>query len=220
MTANFGRLTVRADGMSGKKATEYEATVVGMLRSFEQWEAGKALMRAFAFYNRPVLVFPYDGALGKCNARANGDLGGMFPNQVSISPQMFNGSSSCFPATAASATPHEILFHELVHAARAVAGKLGTYSPWGEEVAAIMVANVLSSEMNRPIRSPWSPTSIAPVQMDPAVFMRLSTDILSMLYHQMPEFFRWIAEVNVAFNPVRLYYLTVLRGVPRLNSAP
>ena len=220
MTASFGRLTVRADGMSGKKATEYEATLVGMLRSFEQWEAGKALMRAFAFYNRPVLVFPYDGKLGKCNARTQGEKGGLFPNHVSISPQMFNGASSCFPSTAAGATPQEILFHELVHAARSVAGKLGTYSPWGEEVAAITVANVFSSEMNRPIRSPWSPTSIDPVQMDPAQFMRLSTDILSMFYHQMPEFFRWIAEVNVAFNPVRLYYLNVLRGVPRLNSAP
>lgn len=220
MTASFGRFTVRADGMSGKKATNYEANVLGMIRSFEQWKAGKALLRAFAFYNQPVLVFPYDGKLGHCNARTQGERGGLQPNHVSITPQMFNGASSCFPSTAAGATPHEILFHELVHATRSVAGKLGTFSEWGEEVAAIVVSNVFSSEMNRPIRSPWQPRSIAAVTMDPAQFMRLSTDILSVFYHQMPEFFRWIAEVDVSFNPIRLYYLNVLRGVPRLNSAP
>lgn len=219
MPAHVGSFTVRADGLSDKKATQYESTLVGMLRSFEAFRAGQALMRGFRFYNRPVLVYPYDGKKGKCNAHGGGDHGGLFPSRISITPQMFNGASSCFPADAASASPHEVLFHELVHTLRSAAGKWGTWSAIAEEAAAITVANVFSSEMNHNLRDPWAPKSVAAVRVDPVAFMHVNTELMTNFYRQMPEFFRWVAEVNVPWNPIRLYYLT-LTGVPRLNSAP
>lgn len=219
MTARLGRLTVRADGLSGKAAVIYEATIMGMLRSFQQWETGRALARVLAFYNQPVLIFPYDGNSGSCNATASSNHIGLQPNEVSFSPQMWNGVSSCYPVPAyAGGDPHEVLFHELVHAARGEAGllKTGAY----DEAIAIVCANVFSSERNRPVRNPADHGSMSAFTSDPVGFMQRNTGFLSHFYHEMPEFFRWIAEVRATYNPLRLYYLTVLRGVPRLNSAP
>lgn len=218
MTARLGRLTIRADGLSGRSAAIYEATVTGMVRSYERWQAGKALARALAFYNQPVLIFPYDGNAGPCNATASSGHIGLQPNEVSFSPQMWNGTSSCYPApTFAGGDPHEVLFHELVHAARGAAGiqQTGPY----EEAVAIVSANIFSSERNRTVRNPADHDSMLSFKKDPIGFMRRNTPFLSRFYHEMPEFFRWIAEVDVPYNPVRLYYLHVLRGVPRLNSA-
>ncbi len=218
MTAHLGKFTVRADGLSGRKATEYEATLMGMLRSFDQWQATKAVMRAVAFYNQPVLIRPYDDKSDPCNATGGDNQGGLQPNSVEISPQRFNGPSSCFPSGSAGASPHEILLHELVHAARSAAG-VGTTGAY-EEAVAITVANVYSSEMNRSLRAANAHHTMWPTNhTDPMVFMQHNTRFLSKFYHEMPELFRWIAEVNVKFNPVRLYYQTVLTGVARLNSA-
>lgn len=216
MTAYFGRFTIRADGLSGSKATEYEATVVGILRSYAQWRAGKAVLRAVSFYNKPILIHPYFNKADPCNALGGGDRGGLLPNTIAINPQDWTGPSRCYP-NSAGGDPHEVLLHELVHAAR-TAGGVATPGP-REEAVAIVVANVFAAERNRPIRNPANHDSMAPYPSDPAGFLRQYTPFLSSFYHQMPDFFRWIAEINVSYNPVRLYYQNVLTGVPRLNSA-
>ena len=47
MAKQFDKFTVRADGLDGKKATEYEATVMGMLRSYGAFKMGRALLNGF-----------------------------------------------------------------------------------------------------------------------------------------------------------------------------
>jgi hypothetical protein len=73
-----------------------------------------------------------------------------------------------------------------------------------------MVENTCASEINRPLR-PGYPAS-------PADFLMNYQKVVSAFQRQLPEFFRWIAEVDVAYNPARLHYQT-LRGVPTLKSA-
>jgi hypothetical protein len=215
MARQFDRFTIRADGLDGRKAAQYEATILGMLRSYEATQTGHALLNGFRFYRREVLVFPYDGKLGKCNARAQSDWG-MFRTKVSFSPQEWNGASACYGPGSAGTSPHQVFYHELIHALRSAAGKLGTFNQPGEEEAAIMFANIFSSEINRPLRRDMFGS--VPVVMTSEDFLRGNAPMVEAVYRQHPDFCRWIAEVRVSFNPVRTYYLT-LKGVPRLMSA-
>jgi hypothetical protein len=218
MTLQLDTFTVRADGLSGRKAEQYEWTVLSMLRSFEAFATGRALMKGFRFYREDVLVYPYDGAVGRCNARAVSTWG-LFGTKVSISPQMFNGASSCFPQGSAGTSPHGVFFHELVHALRSVAGVWGNWPPLAEEAAAIMIADIFASETNSDLRDPLAPKSVKPVNVDPHAFVRVHMDLMMRFYQELPVFSRWIAEVDVPFNPVRIYYLG-LKGVARLRNAP
>ena len=215
MARVFERFTIRPDGLSGRKAAEFEATILGMLRSFEATQTGHALLNGFRFYRREVLVFPYDGKLGPCNARAQSDWG-MFRTKVSFSPQDFNGVSACYGPGSAGTSPHQVFYHELIHALRSAAGSLGTFNQPGEEGTAIMFANIFSSEINRPLRRDMFGS--VPVVMSSEDFLRGNIPMVQAVYRQHPEFCRWIAEVRVPFNPMRSYYLT-LSGVPRLRSA-
>jgi hypothetical protein len=212
----YDRITIRADGLEGGRAAQYETTVSGMLRSYEQMPVGRALMQALRFLKREVLIFPYDGALGRCNAYVDDDWG-MFRTKLSFTPSDFVGRSACFPNHAAGTTPHEVLFHELVHAMRDAAGKRLSFKGLaGEEAIAIMVANIFASEINRPLRRGGG--GFAQMDISSADFFAQNGDMIRIFYHQHPEFCRWVAEAVVPFNPLRTYYLT-LTGVPRLRSA-
>jgi hypothetical protein len=57
------------------------------------------------------------------------------------------------------------------------------------------------------------------VNVDPHAFVRVHMDLMMRFYRQLPVFSRWIAEVDVSWNPMRIYYLG-LKGVARLWNAP
>jgi hypothetical protein len=212
----YGPLTIRADGLDGKTAFQYEATVLGMLRSLEDIQVGRAMMQALRFYRREVLIYPYDGRTGDCNAYVH-ETWGMFRTKLSFSPMDFLGKSTCFSEHGVDATPHEVLFHELVHAMRASAGKrLKFEGRSGEERIAVMVTNVFSSQINRPLRLPGGGTD--QMTMSAADFAAIASRMIEVFYKQHPEFVRWVAECEAPFNPLRVYYQT-LKGVPRLRSA-
>jgi hypothetical protein len=216
MAKQYDRFVIRADGLDGKRASQYEATVLGMLRSYEQMQVGRAIMQAFRFLRREVLIYPYDGGLGHCNAYVDDDWG-KFRAKVSFTAADFVGASACFPAHAAGTTPHEVLFHELLHAMRESAGKRLSYKgSTGEEAIAVMVTNIFSSEINRPLRQ--SGGGFGQINVTSEAFFAANGDMIRVFYHQHPEFCRWVAEAVVPFNPLRSYYLT-LTGVPRLRSA-
>jgi hypothetical protein len=187
-----------------------------MLRSYEQMQMGRAILKAFRFLQREVLIYPYDGGLGHCNAYVYNDWG-MFRTKLSFTPGDFVGTSACYPSHAAGTTPHEVLFHELVHAMREAAGRRLTFKGHaGEEAIAIMVSNIFSSEVNRPLRRDRN--GFVQMSVSSEDFFATNGDMIRVFYHQHPEFCRWVAEAVVPFNPLRSYYLT-LRGVPRLRSA-
>jgi hypothetical protein len=212
----FHKFTIRGDGLTGTKAAQYEATVVGMLRSYQATKMGAVLVKGFAFYSREVLVVPYDGSAGHCNAWASSDWG-MFRTKVSFTAQDWNGKSACYPHGVVGTSPHEVLFHELVHGLRSAARTLGTFNPDGEERVAIMLANIFSSETgSSKIRRDHNGT--ASIVMTSEDFLGHNGKMISAFYKQHPDFCRWVAEVKVPFNPVRSYYLT-LNNVPRLLNA-
>lgn len=216
MAMQHDRFTIRADGLGGKQAFQYETTVLGMLRSLEQMQVGRALMQAFRFYGREVLIYPYDSRAGDCNAYVD-ETWGMFRTKLSFSPMDFLRKSTCFSDQGVDATPHEVLFHELVHAMRASAGKRLSFEGHpGEERIAVMVTNVFSSEINRPLRLPGN--VMDQMNMSAADYASIASRMIDVFYRQHPEFFRWVAECVVPFNPLRIYYQT-LKGVPRLRTA-
>ena len=215
MARQFERFTVRADGLSGKRAFEYEATILGMLRSYEATRTGHALLNGFRFYQREVLIYPYDGNSGHCNATAGPDWG-MFRNKVSFTPRDWFSASACHSLGAGSRA-NEVLFHELVHALRSAAKTWGHVSMDGEETIAVMLANVFSSEIHRPLREGHDDFSATIISQED--YLAANRPLIETFYKQHRDFCRWIAEVTVPWNPVRVYYLT-LKNVPRLMSAP
>ena len=219
MAMQYDRFTIRADDLDDSKARQYERTVLGMLRSYERIQTGHSIMQAFRFLQREVLIFPYDGSAGVCNALGGIGDWGLFRTKVSFTPGDFVGTSGCYPPPAnAGGSAHEVLYHELVHAMRHAAGKLhySVKNRAREEAIAIMVTNVFSSEINRSLRRDHR--GLVPMTISSGDFLAKNGDMIRVFYHQHPEFCRWIAEAVVPFNPLRTHYLT-LKGVPRLRSA-
>jgi hypothetical protein len=215
MARQFERFTVRADGLSGKKAFEYEATILGMLHAFEATRAGHALLNAFRFYRREVLIYPYDGNSGTCNATEAEDWG-MFRTKISFSPRDWIGASACHSLGAGSRA-NEVLYHEMVHAMRSNAKTMGHLSDAGEETVAVMLSNVYSSEIHRPIRATHDDFSATIVSQED--YLAANRSLIETFYRQHKDFCRWVAEVVVPWNPIRVFYRS-LTGVPRLRTAP
>ena len=127
MTQRYGRITIRADGLDDPKDSQYEAQLLGMLRGLDQGtQCGAAIFTAVLFYKRDVLIYPYDGRHGKCNATSYEDWG-LFGTKIAFSPFEWRKSECANTpgdASWAGHHPHELLIHELTHAVRSVARKL------------------------------------------------------------------------------------------------
>lgn len=109
---------------------------------------------------------------------------------------------------AAGNDPAEILLHELVHAATAMAGRETGLNPmqggWDDEdeFRAIIVTDIYSSERGRPLRQQHlagvSLDNPQPWQSDP-YFKRL----LGNLIAAMPDLAQELERIDTAFNPLR-----------------
>lgn len=211
MARQFATLTIRPDGLDDRAAFQYEAQVLGMLYAFDAIQTGHAVLNAFRFYRKPVLIYPYDGRLGECNALAQGDWG-MFRARVSFTPYLHGRHHQCVTGErgfyAAGDSPHESLLHELTHAVRAVAGKLGCLPVADEEEIAMLVANIFSSETRRRLRARYEDNS--EVTEDPRVYsvqyLEDNRDLIEAFHNQHEDFTRWLARVKAPFNPLRLYF--------------
>src|SRR5262245_53138372 len=82
MAKQFGVFTIPPDGLSGKKPEQYEASMLGMFHALDSLRTSHALFQGFRAIKREVLIFPYNGSLGTCNAYATDDWG-MYRNKVS-----------------------------------------------------------------------------------------------------------------------------------------
>jgi hypothetical protein len=209
--ARVGPMVVRPDGIKDeRKAKQYIASVVGILRALEAaTKTGKAVITSIRFYNRPVLIFPYDGQGGECNAWAKRDWG-LFTGTVSFTPFVHGGGSTCAgPRNTyeAAGSPHELLLHELTHIVRAVSGKIGDSD---EEEIAVMVANILSSEINRDLISDYNIRNTVPANSDLAAFSQQyyeeNEDMIEAFCKQSKQFALRVAQVRTAFNPPRQYF--------------
>lgn len=209
-------ITVRSDDLDGSAAVHWTAQVFGMLHALDNLPTGHAVLDAIRFYQRPVLIVPYDGSGGPCNAWARRDWG-MFRAKVSFTPFLPGPHSQCdmddVGTYYAGDSPHELLVHELTHAVRAVAGKvpLFTISMYQgnekEEEIAMLVANIFSSETHRPLRARYiDNTSVTdnPAKYS-ADYLADNSDLIEEVYNDHKEFARNLGRVNTPFNPIRAY---------------
>jgi hypothetical protein len=211
MTQQLATLTIRADGLKDKAAYQYEAQVLGMLRALDAIPSSHAVINAFRFYRKPVLIRPYDGQLGDCNAAAGSDWG-LFTAKVLFTPYLHGRHHACVTGARghydAGDSPHEVLIHELTHAVRAVAGKLGCLPVADEEEIAMLVANIFSSATNRRLRARY--VDNMEVTEDSrtysAQYLEDYRDLIRDFHKQQPDFTRWLARVNTSFNPLRAYF--------------
>jgi hypothetical protein len=211
MPWQFANLTIRPDGLGGRAAAQYEAQLLGMLHSLDAIQTGHAVLNGFRFYRKPVLIYPYDGALGPCTASAQGDWG-MFAARVSFTPYLHRRHCQCVTGPsgyyAPGDSPHESLVHELTHAVRAVAGTLSSIPADDEEEIAMLVANIFSSETNRPLRARYQDNTAVPG--DPRAYATEYQDendeLIETFHKQHKDFTRWLARVKAPFNPLRLYF--------------
>ncbi len=209
-------ITVRSDDLKDGAALRWSAQVTGMLHALDDLRTGHAVLDAIRFYRRPVLIVPYDGAAGACNAWAKRDWG-MFRAKVSFTPFLQGPQSPCdmdeFGNYHAGDFPPELLLHELTHAVRAVAGKIPLFSisMYGgnekEEEIAMLVANIFSSEIKRPLRADYEESTS--VSDDPArystMYLRDNSDLIAEFYKDHNELARNLGRVNVPFNPIRAW---------------
>src|SRR5262245_20526721 len=95
MAIQWGVFTIRADGLDGKKALEFESTILGILRGMDSIGTGHALLDGFRTSGRQILVVPYDGSAGDCNA-VGGTKGGIYYGQVWFTARGWFATSPCF----------------------------------------------------------------------------------------------------------------------------
>jgi hypothetical protein len=211
MPKGYGKFLIRADGLEGKKAAEYENTVANMLLALDTIGPSHALLDGFRCYNRQVVVVPYDGSAGECNALGDG-FG--FTGEVSFTPRQWFAKSTCvkdLDPGAAGASAHEVLVHELVHAFRGVAGTFHSVSLPKEEEIAVLVTNIFSSRTNRPLRQDHE--SFDP-QTDPVLstsvgFLNANRALIEKFAKEHPDVTRWLARVEAPFNPLQAYWSQV-----------
>jgi hypothetical protein len=206
MARKYEYFTIRGDDLNDRDAVVYETTILGMLHSFERWQTTWALLHGFRFYQKDVVIVPYQNDLHPCNAQGGPDWG-MFPGRIRFSPGVYMESSDCDFGGPAGASPHEVLCHEMVHALRGVAGTWKKHTSGGqEERLAILVTNIFSSQLfNHELRKSHKDHAIL---TDPA--LRTSKGYLDK-YRGLIELFvrehinttSHIARANTWFNPIR-----------------
>jgi hypothetical protein len=219
MTVEFKyeHFLVCAIGLEGAEAKRYVAQVVGMLRALDSFRTGRALQTFFRAAPQWTMVQPYDGRRGPCNALGGGkNDGGSIGSNVWFTPLTF-AKAPCASSGGGGNTPMEILMHELVHAVRGITGNWlkGSVTIGDEELIAVMITNILSSELNRPLRSAYGgfPTVAGSIGDYQKSYYQSRLPLIETVHKQNPSLARVLARLDVPFNPIRMYYQRTQPGV-------
>jgi hypothetical protein len=202
-------------------SAHFVASVRGELEKILRSRAGRALAASLHYHrtqmsSQPVLLMPYEG--DDCNAEEDAVVAGSSQSVVLFSP---TGGSRCSDGNAAT-LPHEVLFHELVHALRRVSGKLHRYRLTGqlrqygnsEEFLAILVTNIFISDVTNHhktlLRRGWvGHTPLDPEHAESYRFFSYGTrafNIIAGFCSDNSGFARMLATVPARFNPIAAYY--------------
>lgn len=157
------RISINPVGLSGAAATSYKYKVREHLLWIYRTVTGRILLNSIRYYGIPVEIRPYPHR--DCNAVGGGEIvGGNLRGFVGYSPDTFSLHGACSATKSAQRSGllwDEILFHELVHAFRNVAGKwnapklnhgLHRYTN-NEEFYAVMLTNIYISDRSNKIKS-------------------------------------------------------------------
>lgn len=206
------------DGTSHADPAAYEAKVLQLLNHMTLHNAGEALLWGISTHGLRVTITPY--LQTGCNAGGGGSPG---KGYVNFSAETFKyGIQNCNEAGSAGADAREILFHELVHALRGIAGKwrfddqgrnfrsggLRANYTSDEEFIALMLTNIYSSQRGRPLRKDHTTgsgfVSLAQTSAD-TLKSAAKIQLIEVVKRDHPEMFRRIASSGTRYNPLRDY---------------
>jgi hypothetical protein len=235
-----------ADPWAGPPVTaeQWSADIRRLLEKIETTKVGRILLESIQRYRRWVLIQPFwwvnFKAKNPCNSSATlvyvKAQGRWIYSVVKISPERYAAGSACavhaMRSGGAIAEPHEILFHELVHAYRHVAESPVKLSLGGglkghtdfEEFIAVLVTNIYASANGKKVlrRDHRGHKALQDRFEDSFRFFELSR----MAYPLVDEFCRTnsvfcllLSTVKAPFNPIRAYYEDTNRARRHSDSA-
>jgi Effector protein len=236
-------LDVRPTWVNAAQSANWEAAVRQDITRIAGPAAGRALLSSIRFWGKWVSISPYDFSEGKCNAYAT-DRSGMAKDGhpygafVLYSPHIFQAHSSCVPVDPGlnmNGLPHEILFHELVHAFRRVSGKRAWAETGGglidydsnEEFIAILCTNIFVTDPSNRKATGLRRDHQDGAPMDAALagsfeFFESSMDtfdLVKKLTTDHPGLTGALAKVPSGFNPLAAFFKNPAEAQRRSRSA-
>lgn len=207
----------KAEGSPQEFIADVRSELVRILRS----QTGQAIANSLKHHRKTILLMPYSGE--DCNAQT--DTVSSISTQVVVlySPRRLRKSpcSNKKSGENNATLPHEILFHELVHALRRVSGhnhrhfQTGQLINYGdsEEFLAILVTNIFISDVSNPnktgLRAGHEGHLTLEKQLaDSFQFFRLGTrafNIIATFCDENRGFAALLSKVRARFNPVAAY---------------
>lgn len=244
-------IAIEQRGLTGAEKLNYASVVRMHLEWIESTDVGAVLLRAIAREvlnaapaslvrftetvkpgepTHGVLIRPYLG--GRCNAQ-------QLNAQVWYTPYLQGACGHIWENIGANrgAYPHEILFHEMVHALRDSAGHGKSLTPLtggladygdAEELFAIIAANIyMTDPTNRRsdklgLRKSQELSNLEAPLADSFGFFRSSRDAFRLIEQFCTEdawFTRRLAETGATFNPVAAFYSDRTLAQSHSNSA-
>jgi len=226
-------IVIEGRDLSGAAKERYETTMNGMVQGLGATRIGKILLHFIKNSGTQrdwVLIAPYSTKFHArhtaCNALAWDDLWPVMigttevmATRVNFSPETY-AKAPCHSGP--SATPFEVLVHELVHAQRHISRIArhkelkGSMDGYGneEEFFAVVFTNVWSSAHARTsvgadgLLANHGSARMPAAQEDSEVFManRDHYFLVKKYCEQQSELTRQVALVDVKFNPFHTYY--------------
>jgi hypothetical protein len=236
-------MDIRPNWVNQTQGANWEAAVRELFRYNASTKTGQVLFNGIRVWNKWVVIEPYDFTQGACNAYADDRVGvardgksyGAF---VSFSPHLFAPGGSCAVAAPDNAglAPNEILFHELVHAFRIVAGKLDmtvattgglVNFEWAEELYAIVLTNILITDPTNTRKTRQRRDHLDGSPQDPDFetsfgFFETSTntfDLIKKFCSDHPGLSPALAKVPATFNPIAAFLNDPVEAQKRSRKA-
>jgi|GEM_PF-5494759 len=191
--------------------------------------AGQAIASSLRFHGKTILLMPYEGQ--DCNSQT-ANVSSISPQVVVLySPRLLRGSPCSKKKSSENNAnlPHEILFHELVHALRRVTGHNHPHQQTGrlmgykdsEEFLAILATNIFISDTSNPFKSGLranheSHLSLEKELADSFLFFRNGTrafNIIATFCDENCGFAGLLSKVRARFNPIAAYLTNSQRAL-------
>jgi hypothetical protein len=223
-------IDIRPNWVNKAQAAHWEATVRALFQYNLGVQTGQALFNGIRFWNKWVVIEPYDFTKGPCNATEDVRVGVArdgrpYGVKVGFSPHIFQHGGSCeykSPNNGAGA-PNEILFHELVHAFRDVSGKLNLQPmkaggllkfDWNEEFYAIVLTNIFITDPTNKTKTTQRRDHNGHARQDPDFatslgFFETSTntfDLIKQFCTDHQGLSPVLAKIPSTFNPIAAYF--------------
>jgi hypothetical protein len=237
-------IDIRPTWVNQSQSAHWEQAVRANFAQILSTQTGKILLAGIRFFRKWVVISPYDGSHGPCNAgeqTRDGSArdGTPYAATIPYSPHLYQNGNACYlesPLHDRGGAPDEVLFHELVHAFRTVSGKdRGTPLTTGglrdyddeEEFNAVLITNIFITDPSNGSKTGLrrNHSGHEPLETDLASslsFFESSTNtfnLISAFCTDHPVLHRKLADVPATFNPIAAFVQQPAEAMKRSISA-